>query len=53
MRRALENELPAFSAVYGLHPWDIERLSMGEIDTYRRHLHTLGRKDKGDARGRA
>ncbi len=38
MRRALQNQLPAFSALFGLHPWDVERLTLDELDVYRNYL---------------
>jgi hypothetical protein len=34
LRRALRKQLPAFSYHFGIHPWDIERLTYGEIETY-------------------
>lgn len=34
MRRALHEQLPAFTWFYGLRPWEIERLTFAEIDTY-------------------
>jgi len=41
VRRALHDELPAFSHFFRLHPWDVERLTMGELRTYRDQLHKL------------
>ena len=38
MRRALREQLPAFSSVYGIQPWDIDRMNLAEINTYSRDL---------------
>jgi len=38
MRRVLRRQLPAFSATFGLHPWDVDRLWPGEVETYLRAL---------------
>lgn len=34
MRRAIAPAWPALSRVYGLHPWDVERLTPDEIRAY-------------------
>lgn len=34
MRRALHQQLPALTWFYGLKPWEVERLTFGEIATY-------------------
>lgn len=34
----LRSQLPAFSHWFGLHPWDVERLTFGEIEVYQRWL---------------
>jgi hypothetical protein len=34
MRRALRDSLPAFSQHFGIHPWDVDRLTYGEIAVY-------------------
>jgi hypothetical protein len=34
VRRALLRRLPALSWFYGLHPWDVERLTQNEIGEY-------------------
>jgi hypothetical protein len=34
MRRELLKTLPALSMHFGLHPWDIDRLTYRELDTY-------------------
>lgn len=28
--------LPAFSFLFGIHPWDVELMTVGELETYRR-----------------
>lgn len=38
MRRALVDELPAFSHAFGIAPWDIDRMTLREIDRYRTWL---------------
>lgn len=37
MRLALLKRLPALSADYGLMPWDLERLTEGELVAYLEH----------------
>lgn len=34
MRAALEEAWPALSHLYGLRPWDTERLTPGELNAY-------------------
>ncbi len=34
MRRAIASAWPALSRVYGLHPWDVERLTPDELRAY-------------------
>lgn len=34
IRRSLRKEWPALSFLYGIHPWDVERLSYTELDQY-------------------
>lgn len=34
MRRALRKRLPALTHFYGLRPWEVERLSFGELAEY-------------------
>jgi hypothetical protein len=46
LRRALREQLPAFSYHFDIHPWDIERLTYGEIESYLRELAELT-KDGG------
>lgn len=36
--------LPAFSAVYHLHPWDIDRMTSAEVDEY---IEQLPRRQPG------
>jgi hypothetical protein len=33
-RRRLLRQWPALSHLYGLHPWDVERLTIDEMDAY-------------------
>jgi hypothetical protein len=35
--------LPAFSYHFGIQPWDIERLTYGEIESYQRALAELNK----------
>lgn len=41
MRRHLRSELPQFSAVFGIHPWDVDRLTLREISDYLTELQRL------------
>ena len=34
MRRAIGPLWPVLSAVYGLHPWDVDHLTPDELNTY-------------------
>lgn len=34
MRRALLPLLPAWSRIYGLHPWDVDSLTRRELSEY-------------------
>lgn len=34
MRRALLSAWPALSRVYGLHPWQVDRLTPDELNAY-------------------
>lgn len=48
MRRALLAEWPALSRLYGLHPWDVPRLTADELIAYRKHLHqTIDAQQRG------
>jgi hypothetical protein len=44
MRRALRASLPALSMHFGIHPWDVERLTYGEIPVYLDALAELNKK---------
>ena len=46
MRRALRTSLPAFSYHFGIHPWQVDDLTFGEIDSYLKALADLD-KQKG------
>ena len=41
MRRAIGDRWPALSAYFGLHPWDVDRLSYREIEHYTQALADL------------
>ena len=41
MRRAIGDRWPALSAYFGLHPWDVERLSYRELEHYQHALNDL------------
>ncbi len=38
MRRALLTDLPALTHFYGLKPWDLDRMTLREINEYRTQL---------------
>lgn len=38
MRRALLKSWPAITRFYGFHPWDIERLTVDELNEYLRQM---------------
>lgn len=38
MRRAALADLPAFSAIYGIHPWHVEHMTFAELREYRTQL---------------
>jgi hypothetical protein len=44
MRRALRSSLPALALHFGLHPWDVDLLTFGEIETFMRALETLAKE---------
>lgn len=44
MRRALRARLPAFSYHFGIQPWDVDRLTYGEIDVYVSALTDLNKE---------
>ncbi len=46
MRRALRRQLPAFSHHFGIQPWDIDRLTYGELDLYLEQLRELAKEAK-------
>lgn len=47
MRRALLKQWPAFSRIYGLHPWDVDRLTKGELLEYDDDLKRLVKESNG------
>ena len=42
IRRALVDEWPALSRLYGLHPWDVERLTEAELAGYLEQMRGYG-----------
>lgn len=47
MRRALREQLPALTRFYGLKPWDVERLTFGELDQYMTWMTDYLQQQKG------
>lgn len=41
MRRALRESLPAFSLHFGIHPWQVDDLTFGELEVYLTALRVL------------
>lgn len=46
MRRALVKSWPALSYHFGLHPWDLERLTPAELRAYLDDLDAMNRAAK-------
>ena len=46
MRRALLNQAPAISHWFGIHPFDYERLTFGELRAYVDALARIAREQK-------
>ncbi len=46
VREALRSHLPALSATFGLKPWDLEQLTLGELDTYLSALEAMERQQR-------
>lgn len=44
MRRALRASLPAFSYHFGLHPWQVDDLTFGEVEVYLTALAALAKE---------
>ncbi len=44
MRRALRVRLPALSYHFGIHPWQVDDLTYGEIEVYLAALNDLNRE---------
>lgn len=44
MRRALRTKLPALSMHFGIHPWQVDDLTYGEIAEYLQALQELSQK---------
>lgn len=47
MRRALREQLPAFTFFYGLKPWEIEQLTFGELETYTTWMNAYVEQHQG------
>lgn len=47
MRRVLRASLPAFSHFFGIHPWQIDDLTFGEMVHYQRALRELTKDSRG------
>ena len=47
MRQAIGNRWPALSHWFGLHPWDVERLTPFEIKSYLEALHDINKSREG------
>lgn len=43
MRRRHLEWWPALSRVYGVHPWDVERLTPAELAAYQRDYNALAK----------
>ena len=50
MRRALLRSWPALSKFFGLYPWDIDRLTMDELNEYLRQMDQYQREQQNAAR---
>jgi hypothetical protein len=46
VRRALLRSWPALTRFYGLHPWDVERLTSDELNEYLRQFDAYQREQK-------
>ena len=42
IRRALVDEWPALSHLYGIHPWDMDRLTLAELEAYVTQMRANG-----------
>lgn len=49
MRRALIKSWPALSRFYNLHPWDVERLTVDELNEYLRQFDAYQRDQQQQA----
>lgn len=41
MRAALLHQWPALSRLFGLHPWDVDRLTFDELRAYLEHFEEI------------
>lgn len=46
MRRALLRSWPALSRFYQIHPWDVDRLTVDELNEYLRQFDDYQREQK-------
>lgn len=44
MRRVLRRSLPALAYHFGIHPWDVDRLTYGEVDAFLSALADLNKE---------
>jgi hypothetical protein len=47
VRAALEDAWPALSETFGLMPWDVERLTLGELNAYSDALRRRAKQQRG------
>lgn len=50
MRRAVGPGWPALSHYFGVHPWDVERMTYAEVGWYRDALADLAKQHRQQAR---
>jgi hypothetical protein len=46
VRRALLRSWPALTKFFGLYPWDVERLTLDELNEYMRQFESYQREQK-------
>ena len=44
MRRRLRRSWPSLSHHFGIHPWDVDRLTYGELDAYLDELAAIAKR---------
>jgi hypothetical protein len=50
VRRALLRSWPALTRFYQLHPWDVDRLTVDELNEYLRRFGAYQREQQNNAR---